>query len=91
MIEKIVRVTAQKGIHMRPSMDIVEEAVKYDSDIVIVKGDLEVNAKSMMEVSMLAALKGEELIIRASGEDEEKAVEALEELIHSFYNCPKEN
>ena len=91
MIEKIVRVTAQNGIHMRPSMDITDEAAKYDCDITIIKGDLEVNAKSMMEVSMLAAMKGEELIIRADGEDEEIAVEALRELIHSFYSCPKEN
>jgi phosphotransferase system HPr (HPr) family protein len=47
---------------------------------VVIKGDREVNAKSVMKITGLAK-KGEKIKIRAEGEDAEEAVDALAELI----------
>ena len=45
------------------------------------RGEREVNAKSSLKVMTLAAKKGDEIFIRAEGEDAEEAVEALAALI----------
>ena len=81
MIEKKVKIINNSGIHMRPAMLITDEALKYKSDIVLIKNDIKGNAKSIMEVSMLAAQCGDELIIRTKGEDEKNALKALYKLI----------
>ena len=47
----------------------------------IVKGDKEANAKSSMKIMTLGAKQGDEVVIRAEGDDAEGAVEALVELI----------
>lgn len=86
MIEKKIKIVSKDGIHMRPAMYIVDEAVKYESEIIISNNDSEADAKSIMELTMLALIYDEEIIITADGEDEEKAVEALEELISSNFN-----
>ncbi len=50
--------------------------------MVFIKGDREVNAKSVLKITGLAK-KGEKLTIRAQGDDAEQAVETLADLISS--------
>jgi phosphocarrier protein len=47
----------------------------------MVRDDLEVNAKSIMGVMMLAAECGSQLIVRANGDDAQEAVDAIAALI----------
>ena len=81
MVEKETTVGAQEGLHARPAAQFVKTAKGFSSEIVIVKGDKEANAKSSMKIMTLAAKKGDEIVIRAEGEDAQEAVEALVELI----------
>jgi phosphocarrier protein HPr len=81
MIEKETTVGAEEGLHARPAAQFVKTAKGFSSEIVVVKGDKEANAKSSMKIMTLAAKKGDEIIIRAEGEDAEEAVEALADLI----------
>ncbi|CAA9424435.1 MAG: Phosphotransferase system, phosphocarrier protein HPr [uncultured Rubrobacteraceae bacterium] len=81
MVEKATTVGAEEGLHARPAAQFVKTAKGFSSEIMIVKGDKEANAKSSMKVMTLAAKKGDEVIIRAEGEDAEEAVEALAALI----------
>ncbi len=53
----------------------------FGCDIWLEKDGLEVNAKSIMGVLMLAAERGSQLVIRADGKDAEEALEALADLI----------
>ena len=69
------------GIHARPAAEIVKTSSRFKSAITIVRDDLEVNAKSIMGVMMLAAEKGAVVTIRAVGPDEEAALDALAALI----------
>ena len=80
-IEKETTVGAQEGLHARPAAQFVKTAKGFSSEIVVVKGDKEANAKSSMKIMTLAAKKGDEIIIRAEGEDAEEAVDALVELM----------
>ena len=81
MIERTVRIANKNGLHARPAAEIVKLASRYQSDITLVRDDLEVNGKSIMGVMMLAAEFGSSLLLRAAGPDAEQAVSALSDLI----------
>lgn len=80
MAEKETTVGPEEGIHGRPAAQFVKAAKGFSSRIVVVKGDREVNAKSVLKITGLAK-KGEKITIRAEGDDAEQAVEALAGLI----------
>jgi len=77
MPEREARIVNKLGIHARPAAEIVKTAAKFKSNITIVRDDLEVNAKSIMGVMMLAAEFGSTIVVRAVGEDAEAALDAL--------------
>ena len=78
--EREATVGPEEGIHGRPAAQFIKAAKRFSSQIVVIKGDREVNAKSVMKMTGLAK-KGERIIIRAEGEDAEEAVDTLAELI----------
>jgi len=79
--ERTVKIVNVNGLHARPAAEVVKVAAKFKSDITMVRDDLEVNAKSIMGVMMLAAECGSELIVRANGVDAQEAVDAIAALI----------
>ncbi|HEX8717996.1 MAG TPA: HPr family phosphocarrier protein [Gemmatimonadaceae bacterium] len=80
-MERSIRIANRNGLHARPAAELVKVASRFQSDIIMVRDDLEVNGKSIMGVMMLAAEFGAELLIRASGPDEEQAVTAIADLV----------
>ena len=81
MLERKLIVESEAGIHARPAGLIAKEASRFRSALTLVKDGKEYNAKSVMSVMTMAADKGEEIIIRADGTDEEAALEAMLQLI----------
>jgi phosphocarrier protein HPr len=81
MAERSVQILNRNGLHARPAAEIVKAASKFKSDITIVRDELEVNGKSIMGVMMLAAEFGSMLRVKATGPDEEQAVDALATLV----------
>ncbi|HET9513697.1 MAG TPA: HPr family phosphocarrier protein [Gemmatimonadales bacterium] len=81
MIERAVKVMNSLGLHARPAAQLVRLASTFQSQIELVKDDMVVNAKSIMGVMMLAAECGSTIQIRASGDDAEQALAALEKLV----------
>src|SRR5438874_1004413 len=53
----------------------------WSSNTTIVRDDLEVNAKSIMGVMMLAAECGATVLLRALGDDAQEAIDALAAVI----------
>lgn len=80
VIKEVVIKIAQ-GLHARPAALFVQIASKYNSNITIQKGEERVNGKSIMGILTLGAQHGTQLIIEADGEDAEKALKELEELL----------
>ncbi|MCF0135469.1 MAG: HPr family phosphocarrier protein [Lachnospiraceae bacterium] len=56
---------------------IVNVASQFRSRIDITSGERTVNAKSVMGMTVLALVEGEEVTVSCFGEDEEKAMEAV--------------
>ena len=81
MTEREVRIVNKNGLHARPAAEIVKLASRFESDITMVRDELEVNGKSIMGVMMLAAEFGAILVVRAQGPDAEQAVTAIAELV----------
>jgi len=81
MPEREAKIVNKLGIHARPAAEIVKTAGKFKSNITIVRDDLEVNAKSIMGVMMLAAECGATIVVRATGDDAEAALDALSAVI----------
>ena len=70
-----------EGLHMRPAMQFVDIANRFDSDITVSSGQTIIDGKSIMQISMLAATCGTKLKVKAEGPDARGAVEALRELV----------
>ncbi|MGH9419443.1 MAG: HPr family phosphocarrier protein [Thermoanaerobaculia bacterium] len=77
MAERNAQIVNKQGIHARPAAEIVKTASRYKSNVTIVRDDLEVNAKSIMGVMMLAAEHGSFITIRADGDDADAAIEGI--------------
>ena len=81
MITKKVEIINKLGLHARAASKFVKLASRFESHILLRKGEREANGKSIMGVMMLAASQGTELELAVDGNDEEEAMTALEALI----------
>lgn len=74
---------------MRPAMQFVDVANAFDADITVSNQETAVDAKSIMQMTMLAATYGTKLKIQAKGSDAQKAVAALQQLVdQNFTDAP---
>ncbi len=80
IVETNVTITNRVGLHARPARLLVQTAAQYQSQIQLQRGDKTANAKSIVGVLKLGAVMGEMLVLRAEGEDAEKALDALTNL-----------
>lgn len=82
-MEKTIILSNESGLHARPAGILVNKAKNYESDIQIKYQDKTVNAKSIMNLLSLGLSKGSEITIITKGEDEEKALNALVEILEN--------
>ena len=80
-LESRITVVNSLGLHARPAAELVRSAESFKCDIWLEKDGLQVNAKSIMGVLMLAAEKGSQIVIRTKGEDADQALEILTDFI----------
>lgn len=83
--ERRVVIQNKYGLHARPAAEFVKKAHQFDADVWVRKEDLEVNGKSIMGMMMLAAERGSEILIRATGADAETAVSVLSDLVEGRF------
>jgi phosphocarrier protein HPr len=84
-VERSVKIVNEAGIHARPAAEIVKTAARFRSEITILKDGLDVNAKSIMGVMMLAAECGSTVLLKADGDDAQAAVEAIAQVVESGF------
>ena len=85
MPERDVEVTNPNGIHARPAAAIVKLAGKFAAHTTLARDGMEVNAKSIMGVMMLAAERGSTVRIATTGADADAALDALATLVASTF------
>lgn len=85
MIEQELTIVNKLGLHARASAKLVNTAGRFGSKVEIDFAGQTADAKSIMQVMMLAASIGSQIKVRATGADEEEAVRALSELIKNYF------
>ena len=85
MPQRSVRIVNEAGIHARPAAEIVKTAAKFRAEVTISKDGLDVNAKSIMGVMMLAAECGSTVMLSAEGDDADAALAAIAAVIESGF------
>jgi phosphocarrier protein len=76
-----VTIVNKLGMHARASAKFVTLAAQYKSDVTLGRNGQQANGKSIMGIMMLAAGKGTQVDLTVDGEDEDRALTALTELI----------
>ncbi len=76
-----VEIKNADGLHMRPAMQFVDVASKFECEVTVSNNADQVDGKSIMQMSMLAATCGTKLKIRADGKGANEAISALQELV----------
>jgi len=76
-----VQIHHHEGVHTRPAALFVQQASKFKSEITLTNAETSVNGKSIMGILMLALSPGAEVIVSATGEDEEDAVARLSKML----------
>ena len=75
-----------KGLHTRPSTELVKCAANFSSEVSLSYRKFVVNAKSLLGILMLAAEKGSKILVEAVGEDSEAALQAILKLAKNRFN-----
>jgi phosphocarrier protein len=86
LISRDIEIKNKLGLHARAAAKLVHTAARYKSDIKVKKGEEEVDGKSILGILLLAAGRGSTVTIRAEGEDEREALDAVEKLIDSKFD-----
>jgi phosphotransferase system HPr (HPr) family protein len=70
-----------QGFHMRPVTAFAQLAMKFQSDVSVLKEGQRVNGKSPLELMFLGAEEGTELLLEAAGPDAREALDALAQFL----------
>ena len=83
---KELTVVNRLGLHARPSAMFVKTASRFKCEIWVEKDGERVNGKSIMGLMMLAAGQGSKLLVTCEGNDGEKALAEIAEIIRRKFD-----
>ena len=86
MVQKSMEVQLDNGLEARPVAVFVQVASQYESTIYVEVDDKKVNAKSIMGMMTLGLTSGEDIMVSASGEDEQEAIANIEKYLSGKAN-----
>lgn len=80
-ISKEIVIKNVQGLHARPAAIFVQIATKHNVEVTIQKDDAKVNGKSIMGILTLGAQQNAVVVLEVDGDDAEKVLFELEELL----------
>ena len=80
-----IPVDKEESLHLRPMQVLAERAAGFKSKLQLVRGSKRADAKSILDLMILAAEKGP-LVLHADGADADDAVETLVALLKEELN-----
>ncbi len=83
--KETVTICNQRGLHARAAAKFVKCAGAFDALVEVTQNGQSVTGTSIMGLMMLAASKGTDVEITATGADAAKAVQALVELVNNRF------
>jgi len=84
-LRRDIEIINKLGMHARAAAKFVKLASEFSSNIEVEREQQRVNGKSIMGVMMLAAAQGSTITLHADGDDAQRAIDALSELIHNRF------
>ena len=81
MVEQTLTVGNELGLHARVATMMVQAMRNYSSKVTLSKDGVEVDARSVLGLLLLAATPGSEILVRAEGPDSKQAIETIGRLI----------
>ncbi len=79
--EATLNICNARGLHARASAKFVKLATGFDSEIMVTRDGVTVDARSIMGLLMLGAGIGCDIQVSAEGPDAEEAIAALTDLV----------
>ncbi len=89
MAQRNVELVNRLGLHARAAAKFVNVSSTFSSEITVQFNDEEVNGKSILGLLLLAAPCGSLLTVRATGEDADEALAAIERLVAGRFGEPE--
>ena len=86
VLKREVTIVNKLGLHARAAAKFVTLASGFDAEVRLIRGEREVNGKSIMGVMMLAAARGTLLELQASGPEAQQVLDHLEDLIRRRFD-----
>jgi phosphocarrier protein HPr len=83
---QLVTINNPQGLHMRPAYLFAEAAAKFSSKIELIKNNLRIDGKSVLSILTLGATQGTEVLIEATGDDAQDAINVLQNLLSSGFS-----
>jgi len=83
--EEMVTLLNKVGLHARPAAMFVQTANKFKSKVRVSKEGKEVDAKSILGILSLAVCFNDVVTIKTEGEDAEKALKQLIDLVNTKF------
>jgi phosphocarrier protein len=91
MIQRVVRVENELGLHARAAANLVKLTAQFESDIKLSRcgNNQRIDGKSILGILLLAAAKGTELEVSVDGTDEEAAMDGIIRLFRDRFGEAK--
>lgn len=86
MVTKEIEIRNKLGLHARAAAKLVHTAARFRSDVKVRRGSEEVDAKSILGILLLAAAYGTRVTLFANGDDEQEALQTIENLFASKFD-----
>lgn len=84
VVRRQLRVVNRQGLHARPAASLVRLANTFTAKIELVRASQRVDAKSILQVMMLAAVQGTDLQLEVRGVDAVAAADSIEKIFQEF-------
>ncbi len=81
MVRVSYTIRNEEGLHARPASDFCKTASSFKSKISVIKDGEQFEAKSILTVLCIGAVKGDTIEFCAEGPDEEEAIKALTDVL----------
>lgn len=84
MLVEEIEITNKLGLHLRAATKLVQLASEFEAAITISCNEQSADAKSIMDVLMLAAIVGTVVKIEVSGDNSEEEQDIINQLVALF-------
>lgn len=86
-VRRTVTVANPMGLHMRPATAFAQLARTFDCQVTVWNGPAKADGKSSLDLILLVALPGVELVLEVEGDGADSAIDTLAEALA----CPGDN